>query len=159
MALLQGLDGFLLGSIYLVWTVWSGAPYSKAMDCLAELGETTSLGVRALRNLCKRLGVPCRGNRQQILDRLAVQVEKGVHLLPAKEDSEKKKKKKIPHDDVIDKGLVVTGKRSRIEPERYSPDTSVVDDSDDDWAGISLDSSGQDDQPTKDDGAVIEIDD
>ena len=53
----------------------------------------------------------------------------------------------------------MTGKRSRIAPERYSPDTSVVDDQDDDWTGISIDSSGQDDEHTKDDGAVIEIDD
>lgn len=109
--------------------------------------QYNDMGVRDLREVCKRLGVSCRGNREEILSRLsafspgAVKAAWGLGRrsgeqhqgkTPAKEDDPEKLRQHVLPDGE---------KRRRVEPSRYSPSNSVDDDDDSNWDGISLDSS------------------
>ena len=109
--------------------------------------QCLDLGVRDSREVCKKLGIACRGNREEILSRLsafppgAIRAAWGFGRRSAEKHQGKTPAKEESIDQLRQHVLPDGNKRRRVEPERYSPNTSVEDDDGSNWDGISLDSS------------------
>lgn len=119
----------------------------------SEKDHHCDLSVRNLRDVCKELGVPCRGNREQILSRLsafgysAQQIRvawKRVQLKQVADQREKEQEEEKREDarKLRKHVLPARVKRRRVAPARYSPSPMTMEDDDESsWRDISCDSS------------------
>lgn len=121
------------------------APWQVAMGRWASNALTWVSGTCV--RCAKKLGIACRGNREEILSRLsafppgAIRAAWGFGRRSAEKHQGKTPAKEESIDQLRQHVLPDGNKRRRVEPERYSPNTSVEDDDGSNWDGISLDSS------------------